>query len=52
MGVSRYLKQQNPQIQIIGLQPSEGSAIPGIRRWPQAYLPGILMLHESIRCWT
>ncbi|HAS3165403.1 TPA: cysteine synthase CysM [Vibrio cholerae] len=41
MGVSRYLKQQNPQIQIIGLQPSEGRAIPGIRRWPQAYLPGI-----------
>ncbi len=41
MGVSHYLKQQNPQIQIIGLQPSEGSAIPGIRRWPQAYLPGI-----------
>lgn len=41
MGASRYLKQQNPQIQIIGLQPSEGSAIPGIRRWPQAYLPGI-----------
>ncbi|HHY0334975.1 TPA: cysteine synthase CysM [Vibrio cholerae] len=41
MGVSRYLKQQNPQIQIIGLHPSEGSAIPGIRRWPQAYLPGI-----------
>ncbi|EOX1596227.1 cysteine synthase CysM [Vibrio cholerae] len=41
MDVSRYLKQQNPQIQIIGLQPSEGSAIPGIRRWPQAYLPGI-----------
>ncbi|HGF7190285.1 TPA: cysteine synthase CysM [Vibrio cholerae] len=41
MGVSRYLKQQNPQIQIIGLQPSDGSAIPGIRRWPQAYLPGI-----------
>ncbi|ELJ8534705.1 cysteine synthase CysM [Vibrio cholerae] len=41
MGVSRYLKQQNPQIQIIGLQPSEGSAIPGIRRWPQAYLPSI-----------
>ncbi|EGR0263267.1 cysteine synthase CysM [Vibrio cholerae] len=41
MGVSRYLKLQNPQIQIIGLQPAEGSAIPGIRRWPQAYLPGI-----------
>ncbi|WP_260259415.1 cysteine synthase CysM [Vibrio intestinalis] len=41
MGVSRYLKQQNQAIEIIGLQPSEGSAIPGIRRWPQEYLPGI-----------
>ncbi|MGL5430946.1 MAG: pyridoxal-phosphate dependent enzyme, partial [Vibrio sp.] len=41
MGVSRYLKQQNPQIQIIGLQPAEGSAIAGIRRWPAAYLPRI-----------
>ncbi|MDF4805903.1 pyridoxal-phosphate dependent enzyme, partial [Vibrio parahaemolyticus] len=41
MGTSRYLKQQNPQIQIIGLQPSEGSSIPGIRRWPKEYLPGI-----------
>ncbi len=40
MGVSTYLKQQNPHIQIIGLQPSEGSSIPGIRRWPEAYLPG------------
>lgn len=40
MGVSRYLKQQNPEIQIIGLQPAEGSSIPGIRRWPEAYLPG------------
>jgi cysteine synthase B len=40
MGVSRYLKQQNPAIQIIGLQPAEGSSIPGIRRWPEAYLPG------------
>lgn len=40
MGVSRYLKQQNPAIQIIGLQPTEGSNIPGIRRWPEAYLPG------------
>jgi cysteine synthase B len=40
MGVSRYLKQQNPAIQIIGLQPTEGSSIPGIRRWPEAYLPG------------
>ncbi|RVT48128.1 cysteine synthase CysM [Rheinheimera sediminis] len=40
MGVSRYLKQQNDAIQIIGLQPAEGSSIPGIRRWPEAYLPG------------
>lgn len=40
MGVSRYLKQQNPAIQIIGLQPAEGTSIPGIRRWPEAYLPG------------
>lgn len=40
MGVSRYLKQHNPDIQIIGLQPAEGSSIPGIRRWPEAYLPG------------
>ncbi len=40
MGVSRYLKQQNPAVQIIGLQPAEGSSIPGIRRWPEAYLPG------------
>ncbi len=41
MGVSRYLKEQNPAIQIIGLQPLDGSSIPGIRRWPQAYLPSI-----------
>ena len=41
MGVSRYLKEQNPAIQILGLQPTEGSAIPGIRRWPDAYLPRI-----------
>lgn len=41
MGVSRYLKEQNPAIQIIGLQPQDGSAIPGIRRWPEAYLPSI-----------
>ena len=40
-GVSRYLKQQNHKIQIIGAQPSEGSSIPGIRKWPQAYLPKI-----------
>ena len=41
MGVSAYLKEQNPDIQIIGLQPLEGSSIPGIRRWPEAYLPKI-----------
>jgi cysteine synthase B len=41
MGVSAYLKEQNPDIQIIGLQPEDGSAIPGIRRWPDAYLPSI-----------
>ena len=41
MGVSAYLKQQNPDIQIIGLQPEDGASIPGIRRWPKAYLPGI-----------
>ena len=41
MGVSRYLKSRNPDIQIIGLQPTDGSQIPGIRRWPAAYLPDI-----------
>ena len=41
MGVSKYLKEQNPAIQIVGLQPAEGSSIPGIRRWPQEYLPKI-----------
>ena len=41
MGVSRYLKSRNPDIQIVGLQPTDGSQIPGIRRWPTAYLPDI-----------
>ncbi|MCG8313504.1 MAG: cysteine synthase CysM [Pseudomonadales bacterium] len=41
MGTSKYLKEQNPDIRIVGLQPQEGSAIPGIRRWPAAYLPKI-----------
>lgn len=41
MGVSRYLKEQNPNVQIVGLQPTEDAAIPGIRRWPEAYLPSI-----------
>jgi len=41
MGVSRYLKQQNPRIQIIGVQPDGESSIPGIRKWPEEYLPKI-----------
>ena len=41
MGVSRYLKEQNPGVQVVGLQPAEGAQIPGIRRWPEAYLPKI-----------
>ncbi|MFJ4068360.1 cysteine synthase CysM [Pseudomonas sp. NPDC089996] len=41
MGCSQYLKEQNPNVQIVGLQPMEGSAIPGIRRWPEEYLPKI-----------
>ncbi|QEK53138.1 cysteine synthase CysM [Pedobacter aquae] len=41
MGTSMYLKEQNPDIQIVGCQPTEGSSIPGIRRWPEAYLPKI-----------
>jgi len=41
MGVSRYLKEQNPAVQIIGVQPTEGSSIAGIRRWPLDYLPKI-----------
>ncbi|MBW5835656.1 cysteine synthase CysM [Yersinia enterocolitica] len=40
-GVSEYLKSQNPDVTIIGLQPADGSSIPGIRRWPAAYMPGI-----------
>jgi len=40
-GTSRYLKEQNPAVRIIGAQPSEGSRIPGIRKWPEAYLPKI-----------
>jgi cysteine synthase B len=41
MGVSRFLKEQNPAIQVVGVQPAEGASIPGIRRWPAAYLPTI-----------
>lgn len=41
MGVSRYLKEQNPEVQIVGTQPTEGSSIPGIRRWSPEFLPKI-----------
>lgn len=41
MGVSRYLKEQNPQIQVVGVQPDDTSVIPGIRKWPQEYMPKI-----------
>jgi cysteine synthase B len=41
MGCSRFFKEKNPRIQIVGCQPSEGSQIPGIRKWPEAYLPKI-----------
>src|SRR5699024_12107527 len=41
MGVSKYLKEQNPDVQIIGMQPQDGANIPGIRRWPEPYLPSI-----------
>ena len=47
MGVSRFLKSQNPDIQTIGLQPTDGSQIPGIRRWPPEYLPDIYQ-HERV----
>jgi cysteine synthase B len=41
MGVSRYLKEQNPAVQIVGVQPVDGAKIPGVRRWSAAYLPEI-----------
>jgi cysteine synthase B len=41
MGVSRFLKEKNPAVTIVGAQPAEGASIPGIRKWPQAYLPKI-----------
>jgi S-sulfo-L-cysteine synthase (O-acetyl-L-serine-dependent) len=41
MGTSRYLKEQNPKVQIVGVQPVDGASIPGIRRWPKEYLPTI-----------
>ncbi len=41
MGVGKYLKEQNPSIQIVGVHPEDGSSVPGIRKWPEAYLPAI-----------
>jgi len=41
MGTSRYLKEQNPAIRVVGVQPKDGAQIPGIRKWPEAYLPKI-----------
>jgi cysteine synthase B len=41
MGNSQYLKEKNPAVQVVGVQPEEGASIPGIRRWPEAYLPRI-----------
>ncbi len=49
MGVSRYLKEQNPTVQIIGTQPTEGSSIPGIRRWSPEFLPKIFEPHRVDR---
>jgi len=46
MGTSMYLKEQNPQVQIVGVQPEDGASIPGIRRWPAEYMPKI---YESTR---
>ncbi len=46
MGVSRYLKEQNPAVQIVGCQPTDGSHIPGIRKWPEEYLPKIFDKHR------
>ena len=49
MGVSKYLKLKNPSIEIIGCQPTDGSQIPGIRKWPKAYLPKIFESHRIDR---
>lgn len=49
MGVSKFLKEQNPAVQIIGCQPTEGSKIPGIRRWPKEYLPKFFEPHRVDR---
>ncbi|STK39644.1 cysteine synthase B [Escherichia coli] len=50
-GVSRFMREQSKPVTIVGLQPEEGSSIPGIRRWPTEYLPGISTLLWWMRCW-
>ena len=50
-GVSRFLKEKNPAVRIVGAQPSEGSRIPGIRKWPEAYLPKIYDPTRGRRDW-
>jgi cysteine synthase B len=50
MGVSRFLKERDPRIQVVGVQPAEGAVIPGIRRWPAAYLPSIFDPARVDRC--
>ena len=49
MGTGRYLKQLNPKVQIVGVQPAEGACIPGIRRWPEGYLPTIFVREQLDR---
>ena len=49
MGTSRFLKEKNPAIQIVGVHPTEGSSVPGIRKWPEAYLPKIFDRHRVDR---
>lgn len=50
MGVSQYLKEKNPNVQIVGLQPAEGASIAGIRRWPKEYLPKIFQVDAHCSC--
>ncbi len=52
MGVSRYLKEQNPNIKIVGVQPKDGAQIPGIRKWPEEYLPKIYDKHGLMNWFT
>ena len=52
MGCSRFFKEKNPEIQIIGCQPEEGSQIPGIRKWPEAYLPKIYERSRASTAWS